>query len=183
MSPNLRAEIASILDAANDMTIATMRDDGYPQATVVSYASEGLAIYFGTAGDSQKAKNIARSDKVSLAVTLPYDDWGEIRGLSLGARAERLTDERQITHAAQLLVKKFPRGIAEYASDGLEGVALFRIVPEIVSVLDYRKGFGHTDLVSVSSWEIEPTPVTGGMRRTLLPHQSVVAWQAKGHEQ
>jgi hypothetical protein len=28
-----------------------------------------------------------------------------------------------------------------------EQVALFRIVPEVVSVLDYTKGFGHTDLV------------------------------------
>jgi len=29
-----------------------------------------------------------------------------------------------------------------------EDVALFRVVPEIVSVLDYTKGFGHTDLVT-----------------------------------
>jgi len=26
---------------------------------------------------------------------------------------------------------------------------LFRVRPEIVSILDYRKGFGHTDLVKV----------------------------------
>jgi hypothetical protein len=47
----------------------------------------------------------------------------------------------------QLLVRKFPEGIAEYASDGMDGVALFRIVPEVISVLDYRKSFSHTDLV------------------------------------
>ena len=29
-----------------------------------------------------------------------------------------------------------------------EDVALFRVVPEIVSVLDYTKGFAHTDLVT-----------------------------------
>ena len=50
--------------------------------------------------------------------------------------------------AGQLLLRKFPEGIAEYGSDGLEGVALFRVTPEVISVLDYRKGFGHTDLVS-----------------------------------
>jgi hypothetical protein len=27
-------------------------------------------------------------------------------------------------------------------------VALFRVVPEVISVLDYTKGFGHTDLVN-----------------------------------
>jgi hypothetical protein len=31
----------------------------------------------------------------------------------------------------------------------MEGIILFRITPEIISVLDYRKGFGHTDLVRV----------------------------------
>jgi hypothetical protein len=25
----------------------------------------------------------------------------------------------------------------------------FRITPEVISVLDYRKGFGHTDLVKI----------------------------------
>jgi len=28
-------------------------------------------------------------------------------------------------------------------------LVVFRITPEIISVLDYRKGFGHTDLVRV----------------------------------
>src|ERR1700731_3853356 len=30
----------------NDMTIATVREDGYPQATAVSYVNDGLAVYF-----------------------------------------------------------------------------------------------------------------------------------------
>lgn len=33
-----------------------------------------------------------------------------------------------------------------------EEVALFRVVPEVVSVLDYAKGFGHSDIV-----ECKPT--------------------------
>jgi len=44
------------------------------------------------------------------------------------------------------MVEKFPQ-IARYAPSGMQGVILFRIKPEIISVLDYRKGFGHTDLV------------------------------------
>jgi hypothetical protein len=46
------------------------------------------------------------------------------------------------------MFQKFPQ-IAPYAPIELEGVVLFRINPEIISVLDYRKGFGHTDLVNV----------------------------------
>jgi hypothetical protein len=33
MDPALTEEIIAILDDANDMTIATVREDGYPQAT------------------------------------------------------------------------------------------------------------------------------------------------------
>jgi pyridoxine/pyridoxamine 5'-phosphate oxidase len=149
MDPTLKNEIVSILMAAQDMTIATVREDGYPQATTVSYASDDLIVYFGTGHESQKARNIAHSDKVSLTVNLPYANWGEIRGLSLGGRAERLVDEADMERAGRYLLQKFPQGIAEYASGGLQGIAFFRVLPEVISVLDYRKGFGHTDLVVV----------------------------------
>ena len=47
-------QIISVIDEVNDLTIATSRDDGYPQATTVSYVNDGLTIYFGTASHSQK---------------------------------------------------------------------------------------------------------------------------------
>jgi general stress protein 26 len=148
MNPALRDEILAIMDGANDMTLATIRADGYPQATTVSYAHDGLTLYFGCAGDSQKARNLAHEDRVSLTINLRYANWGEIRGLSMGGRATRISDPREMERVGQLLVRKFPEGIAEYASDGFEGIALFRVTPEVISVLDYRKGFGHTDLIS-----------------------------------
>lgn len=96
MDPALKEEILSILQGASDMTIATVRDDGYPQATTVSYVNDDLAIYFGCAAKSQKAKNIARSNKISLTVNMPYTNWDDIRGLSMGGRAERVTDPREM---------------------------------------------------------------------------------------
>ena len=150
MDPTLKQEIVSILDDANDLTIATIREDGYPQATTVSYVNDDLTVYFGCAAQSQKAKNIARNPKVSLTVNLPYASWKEIRGLSVGGKAELVTDPEEIDQASQLMLQKFPQ-IAGYASTELDEVALFRITPEIISVLDYRKGFGHTDLVKVAA--------------------------------
>ena len=96
MDPTLEQEIVSILNEANDLTIATVREDGYPQATTVSYVNEGLTIYFGCTALSQKAKNIGHSAKVSLTVNLPYASWDEIRGLSVGAKAARLTDPKEM---------------------------------------------------------------------------------------
>ena len=79
MDSATREKIVAILAGAYDMTLATIRPDGYPQATTVGYVNDGVKIYFGTAADSQKARNIALCDKVSLTVTLPYDRWEEIR--------------------------------------------------------------------------------------------------------
>ncbi len=44
MDQALRKQIISIIDDVQDMTIATVRDDGYPQATTVSYVNDGLTI-------------------------------------------------------------------------------------------------------------------------------------------
>ena len=148
MDPGLREEILSILKRAGEMTIATIRSDGYPQATTVNYVSDGLIIYFGCAAESQKARNIACNDRVSLTITLPSFNWEEIRGLSMGGRASPVTDPVEISRVSELMLRKFPQ-ILRYALAGKKGVYLVRITPEVISVLDYRKGFGHTDLVKI----------------------------------
>jgi nitroimidazol reductase NimA-like FMN-containing flavoprotein (pyridoxamine 5'-phosphate oxidase superfamily) len=176
MKPALRDEILAILAGANDMTLATIRGDGYPQATTVSYTHDGLTLYFGCAADSQKARNLAREDKVSLTINLPYAHWGEIRGLSMGGRATLVRNPQEMERAGQLLQRKFPEGIAEYASDGMEGVALFRVVPEVISVLDYRKGFGHTDLVSDPGAPDDAPGAVGGADEGSFPASDPPAW-------
>jgi uncharacterized protein YhbP (UPF0306 family) len=143
-----KLEIVEILAGANDMTIATLRLDGYPQATTVNYVNDGVTIYFGTGAETQKARNIAACDKVSLTVNLPYKTWDEIRGLSMGGRAARLTDPGEIAKVGRLILKKFPQG-ADFGPDDATSIALFSISPEVVSVLDYRKGFGHAELIMV----------------------------------
>ena len=148
MDPSVKQEIFSILDDANDMTVATVREDGYPQATTVSYVNDGLNIYFGCAANSQKSKNLARDSKVSLTINLPYTSWNDIRGLSIGGRAERVIEPQEVVQASQLMFERFPQ-IARYAPAELDDIVLFRVMPEVISVLDYRKGFGHSDLVKL----------------------------------
>jgi nitroimidazol reductase NimA-like FMN-containing flavoprotein (pyridoxamine 5'-phosphate oxidase superfamily) len=68
MDQSQRDFILNILDKGKDLTLATIRPDGYPQATTVSYANDGLQIYVGIGKDSQKADNIRYCDKVSLTI-------------------------------------------------------------------------------------------------------------------
>ncbi len=78
MSPLLREKIVGILARHNNLTLATLRPDGYPQATTVGYASDGIIIYFGCGTGSQKAANIARDGRVSAAIDTDHANWNEI---------------------------------------------------------------------------------------------------------
>lgn len=150
MDETTRNQIISIIDDVDDMTIATIREDGYPQATTVSYVNDGLTIYFGTTADAQKARNIARSNKVSLTINRDYSNWGEIEGLSLAGVATPVTDPAEQKKIGALLFEKFPQ-IADYVppDTDTEDLVLFRIDPKVISLLDYSKEFGHTELVQI----------------------------------
>ena len=148
MHPTLKATILELLSAQTDMTIATVRSDGYPQATTVSYVNDRLKIYFGCSKDSQKAKNIARSNKVSLTVNGHYSEWSQIKGLSIGGIADRVTADRELKLIEELMRAKFPQ-VAQYGDVVSTAVAFFKVTPLVISVLDYSKGFGHTDLVTL----------------------------------
>jgi len=146
MDEIIRRQIISIIDDMTDMTIATVRPDDYPQATTVGYVNDGLTIYFGTTSDAQKAHNIARNNKVSLTIDRPYGTWDEIESLSLGGLATQVSDPAEQEKVGAMMYAKFPQ-IRGVESEELGALVLFRIDPEVISLLDYSKGFGHTELV------------------------------------
>jgi len=148
MLQHLMPDILAILAEGQDMAVATTLPDGAPHAVTVSYASEGLSIYFGCSPASQKARNLDRDDRVAITITLPYRDWSQIRGLSLSGRARPVAPGLAQVRVAGLFAAKFNE-IAQYVSDVGEGVALCEVTPEIIGVLDYRKGFGHVEHVRV----------------------------------
>jgi len=147
MDTAIRKQVVSIIDDINDLTIATVRNDGYPQATTVSYVNDGLTIYFGTTSDSQKARNIASNSKVSLTINRPYTTWDEIEGVSISGAAVLIADKAEQDKVGALLFKKFPQ-IENYMPPDVppDALVLYRIEPQFVSPLDYRKGFGHTEI-------------------------------------
>ncbi|WP_151637757.1 pyridoxamine 5'-phosphate oxidase family protein [Noviherbaspirillum aerium] len=141
--------ILDIINHGKDLTLATIRPDGYPQATTVSYANDGMNIYVGIGKDSQKAHNLRRNNKVSLTINAPYKEWNEIKGLSISGTAEFLNDTQELKHAADCMIKRFPQLLEWTRSNQTNDVLLLKIRPQFLSVLDYQKGFGHTELVQV----------------------------------
>ena len=149
MDDAIKRKILEILDEHRILTLATLRPDGWPQATTVGYASEGLDIYFLCGTDSQKAANLSRDDRVSLTIDHDTEQVMDITGLSLAGRAKRVDDPAESEKVLRLLFSKYPKqDNFPLPMPKPSEVRIFKVVPTVISVLDYTKGFGHTDLVA-----------------------------------
>jgi Pyridoxamine 5'-phosphate oxidase len=149
MDEEIKKKILKLLDEHRIMTIATLRPDGWPQATTVGYVNEGLTLYFLCGLDSQKAANLARDDRVSLTIDHDPPQVMEITGLSMAAHAQAVTDPAEAGRILRILPLKYPEQVSlPGPMPTPEQVRIFRVTPTVISVLDYSKGFGHTDLVT-----------------------------------
>lgn len=132
-----------ILEQALDISVATNRADGWPQATIVSYVHDGLVIYFGTWARSQKAANVARDPRVSVTACAPYKSWSQIRALSIAGEAAVVTDAAELARVGQMMMRRFGEELSRQVGVNLSETCFVRITPKFVSILDYSKGFGH----------------------------------------
>lgn len=163
----LKALVLRVLNGHRVMAIATNRPDGWPQATVVGYVNDGFLLYSFVARNSQKYANILRDPRVSIAIGSDAPNPLDISGLSLAGTASVVTDQGEFDDVSRLRLERYP----EYASvssaspealveriaprPNTAGVVLLRIASEIISVLDYSKGFGHSDLIAFSDRDLD----------------------------
>jgi len=149
MDAEIRKKILSLLDQHRIMTIATLRPDGWPQATTVGYVNEGLTLYFLCGLESQKAKNLARDDRVSLTIDHDTPELMAITGLSMAAHAQAVVDRAEAAKVLRMMPLKYPENVSlPMPMPTPEEVRIFRVTPQVISVIDYSKGFAHTDLVT-----------------------------------
>ena len=149
MNEEIREKILTLLDQHRIMTVATLRPDGWPQATTAGYVNEGLTLYFLCGLDSQKAKNLARDNRISLTIDHDAADLMTITGLSMAARTQAVDDRAEAEKVLRMLPLKYPNTPPlPMKMPSPDEIRLFRVTPTIISVLDYSKGFGHTDLVT-----------------------------------
>ena len=149
MDEEIKRTVLRLLDQHRVMRLATLRPDGWPQATTVGYGNDGMTLYFLCGLDSQKAANLTRDDRVSLTVDHDTAQVMEITGLSIAARAQAVTDPAEGEKAMRLMMQKYPQqNSMPLPMPKFSEVRVFRVTPAIISVLDYSKGFGHTDLVT-----------------------------------
>ena len=71
----------------------------------------------------------------------------EITGLSMAAHAHAVTDLSEAEKALRLLMLKYPPQTGPLPPmPSPDDIRIFRLTPTVISVLDYTKGFGHSEL-------------------------------------
>lgn len=144
--------ILKVLDESGEMSLATCRPDGFPQATTVNFVHDRLILYCAVGLDSQKAHNIRTNGKVSATINRPERDWHDLQGLSIGGTARILAIEAEMRDAADRLLRRFPH-LRQFirGTDAVPwtGMLFIAITPIVISILDYRKRFGYTELVQI----------------------------------
>ena len=153
----MEQKAVDILDKHRLMAIATLRPDGWPQATMVNYANDGLLLYFIVSRESQKYANINRDSRVSIAVGRDYDDPSQIKALSIAANASEVRDPKQRERAIDLVLERHP-ALSRIGRPDLKHSVVMRAWCSIVTILDYSKGFGHADQLTVAPGGSEMTP-------------------------
>lgn len=168
LSRKLKDIVIQVLNAHRVMSFSTNRPDGWPQTTMVGYINDGFLLYCFVARNSQKYANILRDSRVSMAIGSDVADPHDIRGLSLAGKASVVTDTGEFDYVSGLRLQRYPEYASLSSSAGTnsaaqrmaarpasERVALLRIAPEIISVVDYSKAFGHSDLITFSERDLD----------------------------
>jgi hypothetical protein len=72
-----------------------------------------------------------------------------ITGLSMAGHARRVVDRAEAEKALDMFPLKYPDSPPlPFPMPSPDEVRVFSVTPTVISVLDYSKGFGHTDLVT-----------------------------------
>lgn len=148
MDAKLSARILDVLKRHHFLTLATIRPDGYPQATIVNYVHDDLTIYFATDATSQKAGNIQLNDKVSVAIASETQDAYKLRSLSLSGTAKRVIDAERLQNLRIRLFQELPEA-KRLAPEDAKQLAVFAITPVAVCLVEYASGYGKTYLVEL----------------------------------
>lgn len=138
----------TILNANRLMAISTIRPDGWPQTTVVSYANRGFEIYFLIFRASQKYANIQQDNRISIAVAPEPERVEQLKAVYAGAIAQEIRVSEERDQAWKLLMERHS-SLPGFKIPEAEQAVFMRASCKHVSVLDFSRGPGHREQLTV----------------------------------
>jgi PPOX class probable F420-dependent enzyme len=136
-------EIWRLVEESKSLQVATLNRDGSPHLTTLWFAVVDGALVFETYTKSQKIRNLERDPRIAVLVERG-ETYDQLRGVSINARAELVTDPKRVHRLALAVMKRNQPGVPEDVLEKLaERMAAKRtgviVRPEKIVSWDHRK--------------------------------------------
>ena len=148
---NLKSEIDEYVNGVPFLALAYVRSDGTPvQRTLGSFVRHESTVFFCTRIDAAKVRDIESNPRVSLLFEAENQQLAAWKNVLLIGKALPVTTDSELKQATELLGARRPRFKERIEKEGLKNTRLFRFEAEEIEFLDYAKGAGHREKISVS---------------------------------
>jgi uncharacterized protein len=146
MSHELEARIKQFLAAHTTLALATVAEDGRPQAAPLFFAeTDDLSLIFISETKVRHSRNIARDRRVAAAIYADGQQWQSIRGVQLEGECVALSgpaaDQARTVYLAKYPFIKADKLLAAM----LHFVTFYKISPAWLRLIDNSQGFGHKE--------------------------------------
>lgn len=146
MDSDLSKRITEYMNECSVCTLATAGAGGEPNATTVFMDNVGMDIYFNTAKDSQKIRNIQSNPRVSIAMqkgAAPKTDK-EISGIQYNGKAKILSDDNFSAVPSAVVARH-----KAFNSVKPGNAVIVKVTPTKIYLIDYARGFRHREVLEV----------------------------------
>lgn len=143
---DLTLRLKQFLAAHTTLTLATLAEDGRPQAAPIFYAeTDDMSLIFISEPKVRHSRNVARDGRVAAAIYADGQQWQTIRGVQLEGICTALSGEAAAAAQAVYLAK-YPFIAADSMLAGLlPRVTFYKISSTWLRLIDNSRGFGYKE--------------------------------------
>ena len=150
----LKNDVATYVDKTRFAVLAYVRSDGAPLLrSMGSFDPDGVNLYFSTRKEAAKVKEINDRRRISFFFEHEGQELTQWKNLLLVGDAVKVDEGDELKHAVQLLSNRNPRFKERIDKGELPSTQIFKLNTEEVEFLDYGKGFGHVEKVTLQKAE------------------------------
>jgi uncharacterized protein YhbP (UPF0306 family) len=146
MNQSTEQRFKQFLAAHTTLTLATVAEDGRPQAAPLFYAEmDDLSLIFISERKVRHSQNITRDHRVAVTIYADGQQWQEIQGLQVEGTCLALSGQAART-ARTIYLNKYPfiqqNGLLKLM---LNAVIFYKITPTWIRLIDNSQRFGHKE--------------------------------------
>jgi len=147
-------EIAKYVDQTRFAVLAYVRNDRTPLLrSMGSFVPSGVDLYFSTRKEAAKVQAIAEHKRISFLFEHDNQDLAKWQSVLLIGDAKPIDGGAELDKAVTLLSERNPRFKERVDKGELPSTQIFKLKTEEVEFLDYGKGFGHVQKVTLQKRE------------------------------